>query len=76
MLIGVFTVLFQDLPFEQALDQAASSGVSAVEIGTGGYPGNHHCPLETLLTSSEHQQEYIDALARRNLRLSALSMPV
>ena len=73
MLIGVFTVLFQDLPFEQALDQAASSGVSAVEIGTGGYPGNHHCPLETLLTSSERRQEYIDALARRNLRLSALS---
>jgi sugar phosphate isomerase/epimerase len=73
MRIGVFTVLFQDLPFEQALDRAAASGVAAVEIGTGGYPGNHHCPLETLLESSERRREYLDALARRGLLLSALS---
>jgi sugar phosphate isomerase/epimerase len=73
MRIGVFTVLFRDLPFEQALDQAVASGVSAVEIGTGGYPGNWHCPLETRLASSERRQEYLNALARRGLLLSALS---
>ncbi len=73
MELGLFTVLFQNLPFEQALDRAMASGVSAVEIGTGGYPGNHHCPLEALLQSSERRQEYVDALTRRHLRLSALS---
>ena len=39
MRIGVFTVLFQDLPFEEALDKSVSAGVRAVEIGSGGYPG-------------------------------------
>jgi len=72
MQIGVFTVLFQDLTFEQALERAVAGGVTAVEIGTGGYPGNHHCPMQTLLASSERRQEYLDALSRRNLRLSAL----
>jgi sugar phosphate isomerase/epimerase len=73
MQIGLFTVLFQDLTFEQALDRAASSGAQAVEIGTGGYPGNHHCPLEALLASSERRQDYLAALTRRNLSISALS---
>jgi sugar phosphate isomerase/epimerase len=73
MRIGVFSVLFGDVPFEQVLDRAVASGVSAVEIGTGGYPGNSHCPLESLLASSERRHEYMDALARRGLILSALS---
>ena len=73
MQIGVFTVLFQDLSLEQALDRAVASGVAAVEVGTGGYPGNHHCPLEALLVSQERRQDYLGALGRRGLRLSALS---
>ncbi len=36
MRIGVLTVLFQNLAFEEALDKAAAAGVSAVEIGAGG----------------------------------------
>ncbi len=51
MRIGVFTVLFKDLPFEKALDKATAAGISAVEIGTGGYPGSHHCPVDELLAS-------------------------
>ena len=43
MRIGVFSVLFQDLPFEQALDKVVDFGLTAVEIGSGGYPGSHHC---------------------------------
>ena len=49
MRIGVFTVLFQDLPLEAALDKALEAGVSAVEIGSGGYPGSNHCPVDELL---------------------------
>src|SRR5439155_27200864 len=33
MKIGVFTVLFQQLPFEEALDLVRSAGVEAVGIG-------------------------------------------
>jgi sugar phosphate isomerase/epimerase len=36
MRIGVFTVLFNQFPFEEALDKIAATGVTAVEIGTGG----------------------------------------
>ena len=73
MRIGVFSVLFQDLPFEQALDKIASFGLTAVEIGTGGYPGSHHCPLEELLESSSARQRYQDEISKRNMLISAFS---
>ena len=74
MKIGVFTVLFQDSPFEEALDRAVAAGVTAVEIGTGGYPGSHHCPVEELLASESKRQAYMEAITSRGLILSALSV--
>ena len=73
MRIGVFTVLFQNLPFEEALDKAVAAGVSAVEIGSGGYPGSHHCPVDELLESETKRQQYLEAIQSRGLVLSALS---
>ncbi|MDQ0972255.1 sugar phosphate isomerase/epimerase [Neobacillus niacini] len=34
MKLGVFTVLYQNLPFEVMLDKLADMGVEAVELGT------------------------------------------
>jgi len=73
MRIGVFLVLFQDLPFEQALDKACAAGVTAVEIGSGGYPGSQHCPVDELLASAEKRKGYLQAIESRGLILSALS---
>ena len=73
MRVGVFTVLFQNLPFEEALDKAVAAGVSAVEIGSGGYPGSHHCPVDELLESETKRQQYLEAIQSRGLVLSALS---
>jgi sugar phosphate isomerase/epimerase len=73
MRIGVFTALFQDLPFEQALDKAVMAGVSAVEIGAGGLGGTYHCPIDDLLNSASERQAYLDAIKSRGLILSALS---
>jgi len=73
MRIGVFSVLFQDLPFEEALDRVVAAGVSAVEIGTGGYPGSHHCPVDELLESESKRQEYMEAITSRGLIISAFS---
>jgi sugar phosphate isomerase/epimerase len=73
MRIGVFTVLFQDMAFEKALDKAVSAGVTAVEIGAGGYPGSHHCPVDELLGSEQKRKSYRAALSSRGLVLSALS---
>ncbi|MEZ4589833.1 MAG: sugar phosphate isomerase/epimerase [Chloroflexota bacterium] len=74
MRIGVFTALFQNLPFEEALDKAVAAGVTAVEIGAGGYPGSQHCPVDDLLASAAKRDEYLDAITSRGLILSALSV--
>jgi sugar phosphate isomerase/epimerase len=73
MRIGVFIVLFQNLPFEAALDKAVAAGVTAVEIGSGGYPGSHHCPVDELLQSAGKRKQYLQAIHSRGLILSALS---
>lgn len=74
MRIGVFTVLWGKLSFEAALDKAVAAGVSAVEIGAGGYPGSSHCPVDELLASERAREQYLDAIRSRGLLLSALSI--
>jgi sugar phosphate isomerase/epimerase len=74
MRIGVFTALWGNLSFEQALDKAVAAGVTAVEIGAGGYPGSPHCPVDELLASKVARSRYLDAIHSRGLMLSALSI--
>lgn len=74
MRIGVFTALWGHLSFEQALDKAVAAGVTAVEIGAGGYPGSPHCPVDELLASEGARSRYLDAIHHRGLILSALSI--
>ena len=71
MRIGVFSVIFQNLPFEQALDKILSYGATAVEIGTGGLPGAHHCPIDELLASAEKRRAYLRAVESRGMIISA-----
>src|SRR5687767_3489907 len=73
MRIGVFTALWGDLPFEQALDKAAAFGVTAVEIGVGGYPGEGHAPVADLLKSQTMRDEWLSKIQQRGLILSAIS---
>lgn len=74
MRIGILTVPFQELPFAEALDRVVDLGVTAVEIGAGGYPGSHHCPVDELLASESKRKEYMGAITSRGLVLSALSV--
>jgi sugar phosphate isomerase/epimerase len=73
MRIGVVAVVFQQLPFEQMLDKVMSFGLTAVELGSGGYPGSHHCPVDELLESETKRQEYLGAVTSRGLIISGLS---
>ncbi|WHY68072.1 sugar phosphate isomerase/epimerase [Neobacillus sp. SuZ13] len=73
MKIGVFTPLYQNLPFEEMLDKLAAMGVEAVELGTGNYPGNHHCNPDELLESPEKRKSFLRALETRGLTISGLS---
>lgn len=74
MRIGVFIVLWQNLPFEAALDKAVAAGVSAVEVGAGGYPGDAHCKPDELLASKAKRTAFLRAFEERGLQLSALSV--
>jgi sugar phosphate isomerase/epimerase len=73
MKVGVFAVLFSQRPFEEALDYIAEAGCEAVEIGTGGYPGDAHCKPKELLGDQAARTRFQEALSRRGLEVSALS---
>ena len=71
MHIGIFSAIFHDLPFEQAMDKIAELGFEAVEVSTR----NHHCPLDELLESEHKRKTFLKALESRSLILSALNCP-
>lgn len=73
MKIGVFSVLFQDKNFEEMLDYVARAGVDMIEVGTGGNPGNHFCPLEALLSDENKRNKFLETIQQRGLSISALS---
>ncbi len=73
MKLGVFVVLFAEKSFEEMLDHVKSKGVEAVEIGTGGNPGDAHCKVDELLASEEKRQAYLEQVHSRGLTISAFS---
>jgi sugar phosphate isomerase/epimerase len=73
MKLGVFTVLFRDLSFEEMLDKVAELGLDAVELGTGNYPGDAHCKPDELLADPKKAKAYREAIESRGLMISGLS---
>lgn len=73
MKLGLFTVVFADLPIEQALDRVVALGLDAVELGTGNYPGSSHCDPDELLADAARRHALTRALVDRGLVISALS---
>lgn len=73
MKLGVFTVLFGQQSLEDALDYIASKGLDAVEIGTGGWPGDAHCKPAELLADAGKLKAFQQAIESRGLIISALS---
>jgi len=73
MKLGVFTVLFGQKSLEEALDYIVESGLEAVELGTGNYPGNAHCNPEELLKDEGKIKKLRETIEKRGLEISALS---
>jgi sugar phosphate isomerase/epimerase len=73
MKIGLLTVLYADQPLEAVLDRVAALGLDAVELGTGNYPGDAHCPATALVADPPAARALRDAVAARGLTISALS---
>lgn len=73
MKLGVFMVMFNERGFEESLDYIAEKGLKAVEIPTGGHPGNVHCNPEELLADKSKLDAFKKAVESRGLIISALS---
>ena len=73
MKLGVFTVLFSEKSLDDMLDHVAAKGIEAIELGTGGYPGDAHCKVDELLDNEQKQKEFMEKVSNRGLTISALS---
>lgn len=73
MKVGVLTVVLGDKSVTEALDYVKSAGATAVEIGTGNYPGNGHCPTDELLADVGKLAAWKAEFDKRELEISALS---
>ena len=58
MKIGIFDPLFAQQPIEEMLDFVAEAGCTAVEIGTGRYPGTPHIDVDGLLEDDGKVRDY------------------
>ena len=73
MKLGVFAVLFAEKSLDEMLDYVKDAGLQAVELGTGGNPGDAHVNLDALLESEEKRKVFLDKVHSRGLTISAFS---
>ncbi|MCL1845186.1 MAG: sugar phosphate isomerase/epimerase [Defluviitaleaceae bacterium] len=73
MKLGVLTVPLYGRSVEDAFAYLAGLGVQAVEIGTGGFPGNVHLNPDEMLADAGKIEDFKRLLAKYNLTISALS---
>lgn len=71
--IGVFDAVYDKLSLDAMLDKVSALGLEAMEIGTGGYPGSHHCPLDELVADSAKAKAWQKKFEDRGIRVATLS---
>ncbi|NLO84473.1 MAG: sugar phosphate isomerase/epimerase [Clostridiales bacterium] len=73
MKLSVFNPVLSGQPFEEAMKYLADSGVQAVEVGCGGFPGKAHCDPAVLLHDDTKLAEFKQVFEKNNLEICALS---
>ncbi len=74
MKLGVFFALFGGMSLDEAIDYVKKAAhVTAVELGTGNYPGSAHLDMKELLKSKARREALKKKLAEAGLTISALS---
>jgi sugar phosphate isomerase/epimerase len=71
--IGVFDPVYEHLSTDEMLDKVTALGLEAVEIGTGGYPGANHCPLDDIYNDSAKAKAWLKKFEDRGIRVATLS---
>jgi len=74
MKLGLFTPVFGNLDFPTMLNRVrALQHVTAIELGTGGWPGNNHLDPDRLLADAAEANAFKKRIADAGLQISALS---
>src|SRR5437667_1234737 len=71
--IGVFDPVYDHLSLDAMLDKVTALGLEAMEIGTGGYPNNRHCPLDELIADRSKAKAWQKKFEDRGIRVATLS---
>jgi len=71
--IGVFDPVYEHLSLDAMLDKVSALGLEAIEIGTGGYPNNHHCPLDDFIADRAKAKAWQKKFEDRGIRVATLS---
>ena len=71
--IGVFDAVYDKLSLDAMLDKVSALGLEAMEIGTGGYPGSHHCPLDELVADASKAKAWQKKFEDRGIHVATLS---
>ena len=73
MKLSVFAVLLADRSLDDACKYLKDSGVQAIEIGAGGFPGKAHCNPAELLKDEKKIDEFRNTIEKHGLEIAALS---
>jgi len=73
LLIGVFDPVYNNLSLDQMLEKISALQLEAIEIGTGGYPGDSHCPVQELLADPAKARAWKKKFEDRNIRVATFS---
>ena len=73
MKVGSMTVPLQHMPLAEALKYLKNIGVEAVEVGSGGFPGDTHCKPKELLSDKKKLKEFSRVFEDIGIELNALS---
>ena len=71
--MGVFDPVYDHLSLDAMLDKVTALGLEAMEIGTGGYPNNRHCPLDDLVKDRAQAKAWLKKFEDRGIRVATLS---
>jgi sugar phosphate isomerase/epimerase len=71
--IGVFDAVYDKLSLDAMLEKVSALGLEAMEIGTGGYPGSNHCPVDELLADAGKAKAWKKKFEDHGIRVATLS---
>ena len=74
MKLSVFDPALAQMSLEEACKYLHDSGVQAIEIGCGGFPGDAHCKPRDLLAHPEKIDEMLATLKKYDLDIAAFSV--